>query len=52
MWKGLKFAKNMCFMNLIAESDTSNLILALNTHEHYSIYFFEGTLFHLCRLYY
>jgi len=26
MRKGLEFAKDMCFMNLIAESDVSNVV--------------------------
>jgi len=33
MRKGLEFAKDMCFMNLIAESDDSNVVLALNAHQ-------------------
>ena len=31
--KELEFTKNMCFLNLIAESDASNVVLALNTHQ-------------------
>jgi len=38
MWKGLEFAKDMCFMNLITESDVSNVVLALNTHQQSSTY--------------
>jgi hypothetical protein len=38
MRKGLKFAKDMCFMNLIAESDASNVVLALDTHQQSSTY--------------
>jgi len=33
MRKGLKFTKDMSFMNLIAESDASNVVLALNAHQ-------------------
>ena len=29
MWKGLEFAKDMSFLNLIVESDASNVVLAL-----------------------
>jgi len=38
MRKGLEFAKDMCFINLIAESDASNVISALNTHQQSSTY--------------
>ena len=38
MWKELEFAKDMCFLNLIAESDTSNLVQALNTRLQYPNY--------------
>jgi hypothetical protein len=33
MRKGLEFAKDMSFLNLIAESDGSNVVLALNVHQ-------------------
>jgi len=33
MWKSLEFAKDMSFLNLIGESDTSNVVLALNAHQ-------------------
>jgi ribonuclease HI len=33
MWKGLEFAKDMSFLNLITESDASNVVLALNAHQ-------------------
>ncbi|KEH18605.1 hypothetical protein MTR_8g027132 [Medicago truncatula] len=33
MRKGLKFVKDVCFLNLIAESDASNVVLALNAHQ-------------------
>jgi len=33
MQKGLEFAKDMSFLNLIAESDVSNVVLALNAHQ-------------------
>jgi len=33
MRKGLEFAKDMSFLNLIAESDVSNVVLALNAHQ-------------------
>jgi hypothetical protein len=33
MRKGLEFAKDMSFLNLIPESDASNVLLALNTHQ-------------------
>jgi len=33
MWKSLEFAKDMSFLNLIAESDTFNVVLALNGHQ-------------------
>jgi len=33
MRKGLEFAKDMSFLNLIAGSDTSNVVLALNAHQ-------------------
>jgi hypothetical protein len=33
MRKGLKFAKDMCFLNLIVESDASNVVLVLNAHQ-------------------
>ena len=32
MRKGLEFAKDMSFLNLIAESYASNVVLALNVH--------------------
>ncbi|MCI49594.1 cyclin D3, partial [Trifolium medium] len=32
MRKGLEFAKDMSFVNLIAESDASKVVLALNNH--------------------
>ena len=38
MRKGLEFAKDMSFMNLIAESDASNVVLALNAHQQSSNY--------------
>jgi len=38
MRKGLKFAKEMSFLNLIAESDASNVVLVLNTHQQSSNY--------------
>ncbi|MCI35158.1 hypothetical protein A2U01_0056379, partial [Trifolium medium] len=38
MRKGLEFAKDMSFLNLIAESDASNMILALNHHQQSSYY--------------
>jgi len=28
--KGIEFAKDICFLNLIAESDSSNLIAEIN----------------------
>ncbi|AES87499.1 hypothetical protein MTR_4g028270 [Medicago truncatula] len=33
MRKGLKFAKEMSFLNLIAESDALNVVLALNVRQ-------------------
>jgi len=33
MQKGLEFAKDMSFLNLIAESDAFNVVLALNAHQ-------------------
>ena len=33
MRKGLEFAKDMSFLNLIAESDASNVVLVLNVHQ-------------------
>ena len=33
MQKGLEFAKEISFMNLIAESDASNVVLALNAYQ-------------------
>jgi len=33
MRKGLEFAKDMSFLNIIAESDASNVVLALNAHQ-------------------
>ena len=33
MRKGLKFAKDMSFLNLIAKSNASNVVLALNAHQ-------------------
>ena len=33
MRKGLEFAKDMSFLNLIAESNVSNMVLALNAHQ-------------------
>ena len=38
MRKGLEFAKDMSFLNLIAESDASNVVLALNAHQQSSNY--------------
>jgi len=38
MRKGLEFAKDMSFLNLIAESDASNMVLALNAHQQSSNY--------------
>jgi len=38
MRKSLEFAKDMCFMNLIAELDISNVALTLNTHQQSSTY--------------
>ena len=32
MRKGVEFAKDMSFLNLIVESDASNVVLALNAH--------------------
>ncbi|KEH37968.1 hypothetical protein MTR_2g054930 [Medicago truncatula] len=31
--KGLEFAKDMSFLNFVAESDASNVVLALNGHQ-------------------
>jgi len=36
--KGLEFAKDMFFLNLIAESDDSNVVQALNTHQQHPNY--------------
>jgi len=33
MRKSLEFAKDMSFLNLIAKSDASNVVLALNAHQ-------------------
>jgi len=33
MRKGLKFAKDMSFLNLIGESNAYNVVLALNAHQ-------------------
>jgi len=33
MQNGLKFMKDMSFLNLIVKSDASNVILALNVHQ-------------------
>jgi hypothetical protein len=33
MRNGLEFTKGMCFLNLIAESDDYNVVLALNVHQ-------------------
>jgi len=38
MRKCLTFAKHMSFLNLIAELDASNVVLALNVHQQSSIY--------------
>lgn len=38
MRNDLEFAKYMSFMNLIAESDDSNVVLTLNTHQQSSTY--------------
>ena len=38
MRKGLKFAIDISFLNLIAESDASNVVLALNAHQQSSNY--------------
>jgi len=38
MRKELKFAKDMCFLNLTAESNASNVVHALNTHQQYPNY--------------
>jgi hypothetical protein len=36
--KELEFAKDVCFLNLIAESDTSKVVQALNTHQQHPKY--------------
>jgi len=38
MQKGLKFSKYMSFLNLIAESDASNVVFALNAYQQSSTY--------------
>jgi len=38
MRKCLKFAKDMSCLNLIAESDASNVVLTLNAHQQSSNY--------------
>jgi len=38
MRKGLKFTKDMSFLNLIAESDASKVVLTLNAHQQSPIY--------------
>ena len=38
MWKGLEFAKDMSFLNLIPESDAFNVVLVLNAPQQSSNY--------------
>jgi len=38
MRKGLKFAKDMSFLNLIAESEASNVVFSLNAHQQFPNY--------------
>jgi len=46
MRNGLEFAKEMFFLNLIAESDASNVVLALNNHQQSSNY--VGSIIRYC----
>lgn len=38
MWKDLKFVKDVSFLNLIAESNISNVVVALNVHQQFCTY--------------
>jgi hypothetical protein len=38
MQNGLKLAKDVSFLNLIVESDASNVVLGLNVHQQFSTY--------------
>ncbi|PNX88593.1 hypothetical protein L195_g044699 [Trifolium pratense] len=46
MRKGLEFAKDMSFLNVIVESDASNVILTLNHHQ--QSFYYVGSIIEDC----